>query len=178
MPNALISVYDKAGITDFARELIKLDWNIYASGGTAKALSAAKIAVTDIAKLVGGGAILGHKVVTLSREIHAGLLADDSKEDETELKRLKIPRIDLVCGDLYPLQEEVDKSDATEESVREQTDMGGPAMLRSAAKGRRIVISKSEQRQPVLEWLKLGMPNKDVYLRRLAAEAETVVAAY
>ncbi|HYV33779.1 MAG TPA: bifunctional phosphoribosylaminoimidazolecarboxamide formyltransferase/IMP cyclohydrolase, partial [Candidatus Limnocylindria bacterium] len=99
---ALLSVYNKSGIEQFAKELVDLGFKILASGGTAKALVDAGLEVQDIALLVGGGAILGHRVVTLSREIHAGLLARDVPEDRKELEDLKIPFIDLVCVDLYP----------------------------------------------------------------------------
>src|SRR3989344_8549297 len=109
MKTALISVYNKDGIVEFAKGLAEMDFKIYASGGTAKALSEAGIEAQDVASLVGGGPILGHRVVTLSREVHAGLLARDTEEDRAELNRLKIPWIDLVCIDLYPLQEEIKK---------------------------------------------------------------------
>ena len=99
MKTALISVYDKTGIEGFAGDLVALDFKIFASGGTAKALLDAGIPVEDTASLAGGGSILGHRVVTLSREIHAGLLAKDNKEDREELSKLKIPFIDLVCAD-------------------------------------------------------------------------------
>src|SRR5437870_5452477 len=89
MKTALISVYNKEGIVEFARQLVSLDFKILASGGTAKTLSDAGIEVTDVATLVGGGPILGHRVVTLSREIHAGLLAKDDDKDRAELERLK-----------------------------------------------------------------------------------------
>lgn len=178
MPNALLSVYNKKGIADFARELHKLGWTIYASGGTAKEIASKKTPVKDVASLVGGGAILGHRVVTLSREIYAGLLATDSKADTAELQKLEIPRIDLVCVDLYPLQTEIAKKDSSEATVIEQTDIGGPTLLRAAAKGRRIVIADTRQRPQVLDWLKQDMPNKENYLRYLAAVAEAVVADY
>lgn len=150
--HALLSVYDKTGIVEFARELIGLGFNILASGGTAKRLAEADIPVRDVAELVGGGAILGHRVVTLSREIHAGLLArHDHEDDLAELERLGIPFIDLLCVDLYPLGQELAKSNCTLESVLEKTDVGGPSMLLSAAKGRRVVISRQDQRRPVIE---------------------------
>ena len=107
METALISVYNKEGIVEFAKELADLGFKILASGGTAKVLAEAGIEVTDVATIVGGGPILGHRVVTLSREIHAGLLARDTDEDRAELERLKIPWIDLVCVDLYPLEEAI-----------------------------------------------------------------------
>lgn len=89
--NALLSVYNKGGIVEFAQELIRLGWRIFASGGTAKALAAAGVEVTDVAELVGGGAILEHRVVTLSREVHAGLLARNVAADLEELDKLGIP---------------------------------------------------------------------------------------
>lgn len=176
--NALISVYDKSGIAEFAHALIEGGWHIYSSGGTAKALLAAGIKTTDVAELVGGGAILGHRVVTLSREIHAGLLARDTPEDRAELERLGIPFIDLVCCDLYPLESEIAKPGSTPSSVLEQTDIGGPTMLRSAAKGRRIVVANMRQRQKVLDWLAQGEPDAEAYRTHLAAAAESTVASY
>ncbi len=175
---ALISVYNKAGIAEFGAGLAKLGWKIYSSGGTAKVLSAAGVPVTDVAELVGGGAILGHRVVTLSREVHAGLLAQDTPEDRAELESLKIPYIDLVCGDLYPLAEEIAKPGSTPQSVIDQTDMGGPAMLRSSAKGRRITVSSPAQRSEVLQWLEAGEPDGATFRTRLASDAEAMVANY
>jgi len=178
MPVALLSVYNKEGITYFAKELHKLGWRIISSGGTANEIKKAEIPVTDVAELVGGGAILGHRVVTLSRQVHAGLLAQDTPEDRAELERLGIPWIDMVCVDLYPLQEEIKKADATRESIIEKTDIGGPTMLRSAAKGRRIVICDPYDREPVLDWLKAGKPDEDNFITKLAAKAEMIVAEY
>lgn len=176
--NALLSVYDKTGITDFAQTLVTLGWNIYSSGGTAKALTTAGIPVTDVSDLVGGGAILDHRVVTLSREIHAGLLATDTAEDLAELESLGVPYIDLVCVDLYPLAEAIAEQGATTESVVKQTDIGGPTMLRSAAKGRRIVIGRPQERKEVLDWLNDGEPEGDAFRNMLAATAEFVVSSY
>lgn len=175
--NALISVFDKTGIEEFAKGLADLGWKIYASGGTAKAISDAGVEVTDVANLIGGQAILGHRVVTLSREIHAGLLADKTPEHEAELEKLGIPRIDLVCVDMYPLAEAI-KAGASEAEIIEKTDIGGPTMLRAAAKGRRIVLSKPEQRPEVLDWLKAGKPDEESFVRELAARAEFEVASY
>lgn len=172
---ALLSVYDKTGIVEFAQGLSDLGWQLYASGGTAKAIADAGVAVTDVTELVGGGAILGHRVVTLSREISAGLLADKgSTEDMDEMKKLGLPVIDLVCVDMYPLEEAI----AANENVIEKTDIGGPTMLRSAAKGKRIVLSHASQRASVLDWLKAGKPEEESFLDDLAARAEYEVARY
>lgn len=176
---ALLSVYDKSGIEIFAKELVALGWKVYASGGTAKVLIENNVEVTDIKDLVGGKAILGHRVVTLSREISAGLLADkSSNEDTSELKSLNIPIIDLVCVDMYPLETEIAKDGATKQDIITQTDIGGPTMLRSAAKGNRIVLSNSEQRPSVIEWLKNNKPDEETFLSELAARAEYEAARY
>lgn len=177
--NALLSVYDKTGIAEFAKGLHKLGWNIISSGGTAKVVAEAGVPVTDVAELVGGEAILGHRVVTLSREVHSGLLADaDKKEDLQELKERGIPFIDLVAVDMYPLEEEIASGDATLQSVVEKTDIGGPTMLRAGAKARRIVLSKAEQREPVLEWLQADKPDEIAFRNELCAVAEYECARY
>ena len=176
---ALLSVYDKTGIVEFAQGLLALPggWEILASGGTAKALTEAGIPVTDTGTIV-GGPILGHRVVTLSREIHAGLLAKNNEADRAELDSLGIRYIDLVCCDLYPLKAEIAKNGSTKESVVEQTDMGGPAMIRSAAKGDRIVICDPADRERVIQWLSSGEPNKESFIGMLHAKAEFVIADY
>lgn len=176
--NALISVFNKAGVADFAKELSGLGYTIYASGGTAKEIAASGTNVKDVTELVGGEAILGHRVVTLSREIHAGILADESAEHQAELDKLGIPRIDLVCVDMYPLEQTINDPDKTDKDVIEMTDIGGPTMLRAAAKSRRIVLCRPEQRQTVIEWLKAGKPDEQDFLTALAAIAEYEVASY
>ena len=209
MKTALISVYNKDGIVEFAKGLAEMDFKIYASGGTAKALSEAGIEAQDVASLVGGGPILGHRVVTLSSEVHAGLLARDTEEDRAELNRLKIPWIDLVCIDLYPLQEEIKKwtsgtltrpapvfnpeypskkleldtlsqreREKMNEAIIEKTDIGGPTLLRAAAKGRRIVICDPADRTIVIDWLKNDEPDKEKFINHLASKAEFIVADY
>lgn len=177
--NALISVYDKTGIEEFAKGLNELGWNIYASGGTFKVIQEAGIPVTDVADLVGGEAILGHKVVTLSREIGAGLLADlkDPKEMK-EMEKLGLPVIHLVCQDSYPLEETIAGPKSTKVDVLLQSDIGGPTMLREAAKGRRIVLSVPEQRQAVLDWLKAGKPDEEAFVEDLVSRAVYEVARY
>ena len=175
---ALISVYNKEGIADFARELTSLGWKIISSGGTAKHLSGAGIPVTDVAEITGMSAILSHRVVTLHPKIQGGLLALDTPEHLAELEKYGIPYIDMVCCDLYPLENEIGNPDATRESVIEKTDIGGPTMLRSGAKDRRITICDSADRVKVIEWLKSGEPERDNFLNNLAAKAEETVSRY
>ncbi|MFA5810071.1 MAG: hypothetical protein WC935_07025 [Thermoleophilia bacterium] len=179
---ALLSVYRKKGpdgesLLRLARYLISQGWALLASGGTARFLAEAGVSVRDVAELVGGGAILGHKVVTLSRELHAGLLADLETE-LAELESLGLLYIDLVCVDLYPLQEAIRNPEATPASVRKDTDIGGPTMLRSGAKGQRIVICDLADRDRVLDWLEAGEPDREAFITELVAKAEATVASY
>lgn len=176
--NALISVWDKTGIEQFAKELSGLGWKIYASGGTAKVIKKAGINVSDTSEINGGGEILDHRVVTLSREIYAGILADDSTGHNQELKKLGIPKIDLVCVDMYPLSDEINNKNSTNKSIIEKTDVGGPTLLHAAAKGRRIVLSRPAQRSEVIQWLKQGKPDEGKFRDKLAAIAEYEVADY
>lgn len=178
-PVALLSVYHKKGIVDFARALASLGWQLLASGGTAKALREAGLTVRDVAEMVGGKAILGHRVVTLSRELHAGLLAEyGNPEHVAELLGLKLPWVDLVCVDLYPLTEAIADPNATRASVIEKTDVGGPTMTISAAKGRRIVVCDPADRMRVIEWLHTGRPEEDAFVTALCAKSYGVIANY
>lgn len=176
---ALISVYNKTGVVDFVARLAHMGWKILSSGGTAKKLAEAGIPVKDVAELVGGGAILGHRVVTLSREVHAGLLADALKpEDVAELVNLNIPFVDLVRCDFYPLRQAIADSAATVASVVERTDIGGPCMVRSGAKGLRIIICREEDAEPVLQELEGTGDVSPENRQWLRARAEFEVAKY
>lgn len=175
-PTALISVSNKEGIADFANGLINLGWNIISSGGTAKALKAANVPVQDISEITGQGPILNHRVVTLHPHIHGGLLA--APDQLTELQELGYPYINLVCVDLYPLKEAIARTGSTPSSVLESTDIGGPTMLRSGAKGRRIVVCYAEDRMLVLDWIRAGCPDREKIITLLAAKAEAFVADY
>jgi len=176
---ALLSVFNKTGIVEFARGLVEQGYPILSSGGTANVLRNAGIPVKDVAELPGGGkAMLDHRVVTLSTGVHGGLLATESPEHSAELAERGIPRIGLVCVDMYPLKAEIAKPEATFESVIEKTDIGGPTMLRSGAKGGRIVICNIADRAFVLGWLADGQPNAAAVKRRLAAKSEFTVASY
>jgi phosphoribosylaminoimidazolecarboxamide formyltransferase / IMP cyclohydrolase len=175
---ALISVYNKEGIIDFTKSLIDLGWRIISSGGTAKHLIDEGIKVIDVADITGMPAILDHRVVTLHPKIHGGLLALDTPEHLAELEKYEIPWIDMVCVDFYPLEEEVKKPDATHDSVIEKTDIGGPTMIRSGAKGKRITICDKEDREKVIQWLKAGEPDREIFLNNLSAKAEFIISRY
>lgn len=175
--NALLMAYDKTGIADFARGLVKEGYSIYGSKGTVGALAEDGVVATDIATIV-GDPILGHRVVSLSREIFAGILARDVAEDEEELARLNIPRFHLVAVDFYPLQAELADPSHTKASVIEKTDIGGPTAVRAAAKAGCVVVVDPADRERVLAWLAAGKPDEEVFLDTLAAKAEGIVAGY
>lgn len=175
----MFSVSNKEGLPDLARRLVGLEWRLLASGGTAKVLREAGIPVKDVAELVGGGAILGHRVVTLSRELHAGLLADPNNPDHVkEMEKLGLPIIGMVVCDFYPLQDAIATAGATIDSVVEQTDIGGPCMVRSGAKGGRIVVCRFEDREWVLRELEETGDISPESREKLRARAEFVVARY
>lgn len=132
---ALISVFDKAGVVEFARGLSELGAEILSSGGTAKVLRKAKIKVTDISKYTGFPEIMDGRVKTLHPKIYGGLLLlRGSKKHLAEAKKAKIKMIDLVVCNLYPFEKTADRKTAKEKEVLEQIDIGGPSLLRAAAK--------------------------------------------
>ncbi|MEE9208147.1 MAG: bifunctional phosphoribosylaminoimidazolecarboxamide formyltransferase/IMP cyclohydrolase [Gemmatimonadota bacterium] len=140
MPYALLSVSDKTGIAQFAGELVERGWQILSTGGTAQALRAAAIPVTPIAEFTGFPEILGGRVKTLHPKIHAGLLARMSvPRDTEELERHGLSRIELVAVNLYPFRETVARADTTLALALDQIDIGGPTMLRAAAKNHAFV---------------------------------------
>ena len=126
MPRALLSVYDKTGIAEFASALHALGWTLLSSGGTARAIADAGIPVTDVAEISGLSPILDHRVVTLHPKIHGGILADrDNPDHVREMEEFGIEAIDLVVVNLYPF--------GSNPGV-ELIDIGGPALVRAAAK--------------------------------------------
>jgi phosphoribosylaminoimidazolecarboxamide formyltransferase / IMP cyclohydrolase len=132
---ALISVSDKAGIVEFARALSALGVEILSSGGTAAALAAAGIPVTPVADVTGAPEILGGRVKTLHPKIHGGILADRRNDEHMrQLVEQEIDPIDLVVCNLYPFEQTVVHPSVTEDRALEQIDIGGPAMVRAAAK--------------------------------------------
>jgi phosphoribosylaminoimidazolecarboxamide formyltransferase / IMP cyclohydrolase len=132
---ALISVYDKTGIADFARELASLGIEIVSTGGTAKLLRDAGIAVRDVSELTGWPEMLGGRVKTLHPKVHGGILFQRGKaEDRKQVGEHEIGPIDLVVVNLYPFSETAAKPGVTAEELVENIDIGGPAMVRSAAK--------------------------------------------
>src|SRR5579871_4216584 len=132
---ALISVFDKTGIVDFAKRLAALRIEILSTGGTAKLLREANVAVRDVSDFTGWPEMLGGRVKTLHPKVHGGLLyRRKHKDDEAQAKEHGIAPIDLVVVNLYPFEATAAKSGLTAEELIENIDIGGPTMLRSAAK--------------------------------------------
>ena len=135
MPAALLSVSDKSGLIEFATGLRALGFTLLSTGGTSKALRAAGLAVTDVADVTQFPEMLDGRVKTLHPAVHGGLLARrDLPEHMAAIAEHGIAPIDLVCVNLYPFRETAAKAGLAPEHVIEQIDIGGPSMLRSAAK--------------------------------------------
>ncbi|MET0144335.1 MAG: bifunctional phosphoribosylaminoimidazolecarboxamide formyltransferase/IMP cyclohydrolase [Ilumatobacteraceae bacterium] len=172
MPTALLSVYDKAGITELARGLHELGWTVLSSGGTARTVADAGVPVTDVADVTGVPAILGHRVVTLHPKVHGGILADpDDPDHRRDLDEHGIEPISLVVVNLYPF--------ASDPSI-ELIDIGGPAMVRAAAKNHAhvgVVVDPADY-GAVLDELRTAGRLSAATRARLARAAFARTAAY
>jgi phosphoribosylaminoimidazolecarboxamide formyltransferase / IMP cyclohydrolase len=177
---ALVSVSDKRGVEDFARRLSGMGFEIISTGGTAKALTEAGVEVVPVSEVTGAPEILGGRVKTLHPKIHGGILADLGDPDHVEqLVEQDIGPIDLVCINLYPFEETV-AGGATEKEAVEQIDIGGPAMLRAAAKnfGSVTVVPSPEFYEEVLAALEGEGHFQAETRRRLALAAFRRTAEY
>lgn len=154
---AIISVSDKTGIVDFAKQLSELKVEILSTGGTARTLKDAGIPVTNVSDYTGFPEMMDGRVKTLHPKIHAGLLAlRDNEEHMKQLSELDITPIDMVVINLYPFKQTVSKDGVTLEDAIENIDIGGPTMLRAAAKNYRSVsvITNPEDYPAIIEELK------------------------
>src|SRR6266849_5926720 len=137
---ALISVSDKTGIVDFALALKEFDVEIISTGGTAKALRDAGIEVRDVSDVTGFPEMMDGRIKTLHPKIHGALLGvRDNPEHQAAMREYGIQPIDMVVINLYPFEETIARDGVTLEEAIEQIDIGGPAMIRSAAKNFRDV---------------------------------------
>src|SRR5438309_1962780 len=164
---ALLSVSDKTGLVDFARELVsKYGVELIATGGTRKTLADAGLPVRDISELTGFPEILDGRVKTLHPAIYAGLLAKRDKPEHIQtLAEYNLPEIDLVVCNLYPFEQTVAKPGVTEAEAIENIDIGGPCMIRAAAKNFEavtVVVNSSEYRVLLdyMEWNGGQVPRK------------------
>jgi len=176
---ALVSVSDKRGVAAFARRLHRMGFEIISTGGTARTLEENRVPVIPVSEVTGEPEILGGRVKTLHPMIHGGILANLEDPDHvTELVEHGIGPIDLVCINLYPFEETVARGASEKEAV-EQIDIGGPAMLRAAAKNFRsvIVVPSPEFYNEILAELDLGEVSQETR-RRLALAAFRRTASY
>ena len=176
---ALLSVSDKSGIVEFARGLKELGWEIVSTGGTYRALAENGIEVTEIDEVTRFPECFEGRVKTLNPYVHGGILYKrDEEAHRLQAEELGITGIDLVCVNLYPFRETIERTDDFGEIV-ENIDIGGPTMVRSAAKNFRdvLIITDSADYQPVLRALRDG--GDDVEFRReLMIKAFEHTAAY
>ncbi len=178
---ALISTWDKSGLDTFARGLVGLGWELVASGNTAAALEAIGLPVVHVETLTDSPEMLGGRVKTLHPRVHAGILA--RRDDPTDMATLAehgIEPFDLVCVNLYPFEEVAARRGVTEVEAVEMIDIGGPSMLRGAAKNfaHCAPVCEPEQYGPILEELRADGELSLETRRRLAAEAFAHTAAY
>ena len=169
---ALLSVHDKTGIADLARGLVEAGWELVSSGGTASVLADEGVPVVEVGEVTGAPEILGGRVKTLHPAIHGGILADRSDPEHlANLEARGIVPIDLVVGNLYPF---------TSDPGIELIDIGGPTMVRAAAKNYAyvgVVVDPADYR-PVLDELRAVGSLSDATRRRLARSAFAHTAAY
>lgn len=179
---ALISVSDKTGIEEFAAGLAELGVAIVSSGGTARTLTRAGLQVTTVSDLTGMPEMLDGRVKTLHPRIHAGILADRRNPQHlSQIKEQGITPIDLVVCNLYPFSETISKKDVTEDQATEQIDIGGPAMVRAAAKNYRsvaVVVNPARYPEILEEMRTRSGALSDETRAALAAEAFAHTAAY
>ena len=135
MKKAIISVSNKSGVVEFAKSLTQLDYELYSTGGTKRALEEANVTVKSVSELTQFPEIMDSRVKTLHPAVHGGILADRNKPEHLEqLSEQHIDLIDMVVVNLYPFQQTVANPDVTEDDAIENIDIGGPTMLRAAAK--------------------------------------------
>ncbi len=177
---AILSVYDKTGIQDLARGLVALGAEVYSTGGTLAALERAGLPARSISELTGFPEILEGRVKTLHPMVHGGILARrDRPKDLEEIARHGIETIDLVAVNLYPFAEAVRRPGADLDTALENIDVGGPTMIRAAAKNFPdvLVLTDPADYEPVLAELGAGEVSLETR-RRLAARAFAHVSAY
>ena len=179
---ALISVFDKTGIAAFAAALAEMGVEIISSGGTAKAIAEAGVPVRQLKEWTGFPEMLGHRVVTLHPKVHGGILAlRDDPQHQEDMRTYGIEPIDLVCVGLYPFEQVIAREGATLEQAVEMIDIGGPCMVRAAAKNHRYitVVTSPDQYTTVLDSLRANGGRVSAELRaRLALAAFSLTAHY
>lgn len=179
MPTALLSVYDKQGLAEFAHQLKEMNWTILASGGTARFLAQNNLPHIEIAQYTGSPEVLEGRVKTLHPAIHAGILARPTEADFQELSKFGWKPIDLVVVNLYPFEQTLAQPKVSLETAIENIDIGGVALLRAAAKNwERVIVCCDPQDYPlILHQLQQGEVSLQ-FRRRLAAKTFALTARY
>lgn len=180
MKRAIISVSDKTGVVEFAKKLVELGWEIVSTGGTARALGEAGIKVTGISQVTDFPEILEGRVKTLHPNVHGGILAKNTPEHFAVLKEQGIVAIDLVVVNLYPFQATVEKEGVTLEEAIENIDIGGPTMVRAAAKNfeRVAIVVNPHKYEEIINELETKGTISLASRQRLAREAFNHTAQY
>src|SRR5256886_14934707 len=180
LPTALLSVSDKSGLAAFARGLKRLGYDLFATGSTLQAIEDASLDAQPVSDLTGFPEMMDGRIKTLHPGVHAGILARRDKPEHMEaLARHGLREIDLVCCNLYPFVDTVVGGDVTFEAAVEQIDIGGPAMIRAAAKNHEsvVVVVRPERYSEVLGALNEGTID-DTARRRPAGEAFAPLSAH
>ncbi len=179
---ALISMFDKTGVAEFARALAEMGVEIISSGGTAKVIADAGVPVRQLKEWTGFPEMLGHRVVSLHPKVHGGILAlRDDPEHQADIEKYDIEPVDLVCVSLYPFEQAIAKDDCTMADAVEMIDIGGPTMIRAAAKNHRYVtvVTNTGQYADVLADMKANDGAvTDGTRSRLALDAFSLTAHY
>jgi phosphoribosylaminoimidazolecarboxamide formyltransferase/IMP cyclohydrolase len=179
---ALISVSDKTGLVDFAKGLVEQHgYGILSTGGTAKLLREQGLPVTDVSEYTGFPEMMEGRIKTLHPKVHGGLLCRRDKDDHlAQAKEHGIDMIDLVCVNLYPFEATVARRDCTFEEAIENIDIGGPSMLRSAAKNHAsvTVVCDAADYAPVLDALTTGGDALTILRRKLALKVFQRTSSY
>lgn len=181
MKTALISVYDKSGVVELAQELKQLGWQLLSTGGTYKTLSDAGLEVVEVSSLTQFPELFSGRVKTLHPKIFGGILyRRDNEQDVSDVKANQLPSIDLVVNTLYPFEETIKKENITLDQVIEQIDVGGPSMIRAAAKNFKdvTIITDPSDYPQLIEQLKQNGNTTLEQRQYYAMKAFSVTAYY
>ncbi len=179
--HAVVSVFDKLGLIDFARGLADRGVQIFASGGTRKHLEQAGLAVREISDYTGFPEMMDGRLKTLHPKVHGGILARHNRQDDlASLREHGIVPFELVVVNLYPFEATIAKPGVTDEEAIEQIDIGGPTLIRGAAKNHAFtsVATSAEQYASILDCLAKNGGTTLELRRRLAGEAFEMIAHY
>ena len=177
---AILSVYDKSGLVELGQGLADCDFELIASGGTARKLREAGLSVKDVSELTNAPEMLGGRVKTLHPVVHGGILARDIPSDQADLMAQNIGMIDLVVCNLYPFTETISQPDVTLPDAIEQIDIGGVTLLRAAAKNfaRVAIVCDPQDYTTVLSQLKADGELDEPTRQQLALKAFHHTAVY